>query len=296
MRKIYKLLLLFFALGCASEPVQEYATYENLLSIISDLQRHLDDDIYQFSMPLDPSGQNVFKATLIRLENYQQLSPDKFQEIVAYSRAKCHQKLGNFEEALFYFQQTLSYENGKLKNLAQKEAQWTQALIQIFKIPVPRNDINAILDQFDRRDTLFKKLMTEYEDIDTSLVWRELERNTLSKIEFLRQNRLLLTQGTNRVIQGYQNLIRDHKNSEQIYRYLLSLADFYVLLAKEYLVYHPADTLAFQKEAFCQLTQPAIEIYRLIANVDGRLEKIEAQGSLVSLMALLEKYQILSDG
>lgn len=295
MLKIYKCLWILLLWGCASEPVQEYATYENLLSILSDLQRHLDEDIYQFPMPKDPSGQNLFKATLIRLENYQQLFPEKFQEIVAYSRAKCHQKLGNFEEALFFFQQTLSFEDGKLKTLAQKEARWTQALIQIFKIPVPRNEIIAVLEQFDRRDTLLKKLMTEYQDIDTSIVWREIERNSLSKIEFLRQNRLIIPQGTPQVVQGYQNLIRDHKNSEQIYRHLLSLADFYVVLAKEYLVYHPADTLAFRKEAFAQLTQPAIEIYRLVANVDGRLEKIEAQGSLVALMALLEKYQVLSD-
>ena len=46
--------------------------------------------------------------------------------------------------------------------------------------------------------------------------------------------------------------------------------------------------IAFNKEAFSQLTQTAVELYRLVSNVDGRLEKIEAQGSLVAVTAFIE--------
>lgn len=285
-------LWLHLLCGCSSlEPVEEYRPYENFLSITSDLQRHLADDVYQFPIAKDPSGQNIFKATLIRLDNYEKLYPEKFVEIIAYSRGKCHQKLGNFEEALFFFQQTIRYE-GKLLPLATKDAQWTQSIIHIFKLPVPKNDLTSIVAQFDRRETLLKKLLEEStEDVDQSLLWRELERNLITKVEFIRQNRFHLPEGTKQILVLYQQMIREHKDSQNVYRHLLSLGDFYVLLAKEYLAYHPPESFAFKKEEFSQFTQPAMEIYRMVSNVDGRLEKIEAQGSLVALSALLEKYK-----
>jgi hypothetical protein len=293
----YSSFFLLLLVACTSTPtLEDFKIYENFISIVSDLQRHLEDDVYRFPLAKDASGQNVFKATLVRLENYQKLYPERFKELVAYSKAKSHQKLGNFEEALFFFKETQDYR-GKLLSLAQNDIAFTENLIHIFNSPVRDRTLEGIFEQFDRRETLFRQLLlnSALSPSEKSLILREIERNLVAKADFSFKNRFKIGEGSQALtllaLQLYQRLLQEHPESKQIYRHYLQLADSYVTLAKEYIQYHPPDTFGFKKEDFYKLTQPALDIYRLLSQVDGRLEKVEAQGNLIAFMAFIQHFE-----
>ena len=73
---------------------------ENLMLIVADLQRHLNDDTYRFPVATDVTGQNVFRATVARLANYQTLYPDKMRDLVSMAMAQAFEKLGDYALAV----------------------------------------------------------------------------------------------------------------------------------------------------------------------------------------------------
>ena len=59
--------------GCATlEQKQADATYaptESVIEVVAVLRRHVPDDTYRFPPAKDFSGRNVYRASLLRLEN-----------------------------------------------------------------------------------------------------------------------------------------------------------------------------------------------------------------------------------
>jgi hypothetical protein len=57
--------------GCAGGPTADprYRPAESVLEVIAVLRRHVPDDTYRFESARDFTGRNVYRASLIRLEN-----------------------------------------------------------------------------------------------------------------------------------------------------------------------------------------------------------------------------------
>jgi hypothetical protein len=91
------------------------------------------------------------------------------------------------------------------------------------------------------------------------------------------------------VVLGYGQLVTKHRQSKNIHRFLLDFGDFYTLLAKEYASQYDPEGLSFDFKAFDQLAKSALKLYAEVAQVDGILEKIEAQGKIEAMRGLLEK-------
>ena len=96
------------------------------------------------------------------------------------------------------------------------------------------------------------------------------------------------------VIEAYQTLIRTNQASKNRNEYMVDFADFYVVLAKEYARAHPPDDRTFQWERFSQWTSNAWHLYADVAQKDGSLEKLEAQGKLQALQAYVSKVRTAS--
>lgn len=114
--------------GCAPK-IQEsdrYKPAESLLEILSDFQRHLSDDTYRFPTFKDITGQNIYKATLLRLNNFERLYPNKFGPIVAYSRAKAYEKLHDYKAAVASYRQIIG-TGGELEPKAKEGLQVCEA-------------------------------------------------------------------------------------------------------------------------------------------------------------------------
>ncbi|MGH7830136.1 MAG: hypothetical protein ACREP8_08145, partial [Candidatus Binatia bacterium] len=85
-----------------------------------------------------------------------------------------------------------------------------------------------------------------------------------------------------------------HRRSKNYYRYLLDFGDFYILLAKEYATQNDPEGLGFEPGTFEQLAKSALKLYTEVAQVDGIVEKIEAQGKIDALRGLSERIRRLN--
>jgi hypothetical protein len=65
-------------------------------------------------------------------------------------------------------------------------------------------------------------------------------------------------------------------------------------LAKEYAAQEDPEGLTFNIEVFEQLANSALKLYTEVAEVDGILEKIEAQGKREALRGLMKKMRRLN--
>ena len=76
-----------------------YEPHENLLSILADLERYTGLDLYRHRAPLDPAGTNLYRASLVRLRNYERLHPDRYRDVVAFARGRALERLDDHEQA-----------------------------------------------------------------------------------------------------------------------------------------------------------------------------------------------------
>ena len=92
-------LLLSLTAGCSSKKIPQEAQYEaagNLLETIKDFQRLAREDLYRYSIPKDVTGTNIMKATLVRLDDYEDVYPNRFSDLVNFSKAMAYERLRDY--------------------------------------------------------------------------------------------------------------------------------------------------------------------------------------------------------
>jgi hypothetical protein len=109
-----------------------------------------------------------------------------------------------------------------------------------------------------------------------------------AKVAFVEANRRL-KEGNQLTILGYSQLVTKHRQSKNIYRYLIDFGDFYELLAREYAAQYDPEGLVFDLKILDQFVKSALRLFTEVVQVDGIVEKIEAQGKIEGLRGLLEK-------
>jgi hypothetical protein len=70
---------------------------------------------------------------------------------------------------------------------------------------------------------------------------------------------------------------------------LIDFGDFYMRLAKEYTSQYDPEGLAFDSKVLDQFVKSALKLYAEVVQVDGIMEKIEAQGKIEAARGFLEK-------
>jgi hypothetical protein len=97
---------LLLCAACASTPEVDpvYRPMENALEVISVLRAHIDDDTYRFEPARDFTGRNVYRSSLLRLENLEELHPNAFRAghmdgAIAFAKARSLERLRAFDLA-----------------------------------------------------------------------------------------------------------------------------------------------------------------------------------------------------
>ena len=122
----------------------------------------------------------------------------------------------------------------------------------------------------------------------------DMDQVTAAGVAFVEANRYRLKEGNQLTILGYTQLITKHRQSKNIHRFLIDFGDFYALLAKEYAAQYDPEGLAFDLKAFDQFAKSALRLYTEVVQVDGIMEKVEAQGKIEAMRGLLEKITRMS--
>ncbi len=282
--------------GCSSKvrPDPQYQASRDLLETIKDFQRLAREDLYRFPITKDVTGTNIMKATLIRLEDYEKTHPDEFSDIVNFSKAMAYERLRDYGQAEIHYRKVVE-SDGRLGDQAKKNIEAIEAFLTILQKPLPTRDPFEYIKALDEKVQGWNEMVRSYQNSPYEYLARvEEERIDRAKVAFAELNRSRLKDGNQLVIIGYSQLITKHRQSKNLYGYLLDFADYYVRLAKEYAAQNDPEGLSFELETFDQLANSALKFYTEVAQKDGLTEKIEAEGKIKSLQALTEKIRRLN--
>jgi tetratricopeptide (TPR) repeat protein len=289
---LFASLLFSFLSGCSSRtaaPEARYASAGDLLDIVKDFQRLAKEDTYRFPIPKDVTGINIMKATLVRLDDYERKNGSQFSDIVQYNKALALERLREYDQAAALYRKVAEIDS-RLGNEAAKNAEILDNFLRIFDRPIPSDDPFKYIAGLDEKVAAWNGLIKKHQGTPYEFLARvEEERIDRAKVAFVEANRARLKEGNQLVIVGYSQLITKHQSSKNIQRYLLDFGDFYLLLAKDYASQYDPEGLTFDFKVFDQFVKSALKLYSEVAQVDGVVEKLEAQGKIEATRGFLEK-------
>ena len=278
--------------SCSSRtgpPEARYAPAGDLLDIVKDFQRLAKEDTYRFPIPKDVTGVNIMKATLVRLDDYARKNPGQFTDIIQFNKALALEHLREYDQAAALFRK-VAETDGRLGAEAGKNAEVLDNFLRIFDRQVPTDDPFKYIAGLDEKVAAWNQLIQKHKGTPYEYLARvEEERIDRAKVAFVEANRYRLKEGNQLTIVGYSQMVTKHEQSKNIYRYLIDFADFYMLLAKEYASQYDPEGLAFDFKVLDQFVRSALKLYTEVAQVDGVVEKIEAQGKIEAARGFLEK-------
>jgi tetratricopeptide (TPR) repeat protein len=278
--------------GCSSRtaaPQTRYAPAGDLLDIVKDFQRLAKEDTYRFPIPKDVTGINIMKASLVRLDDYERKNRGQFTDIVQFNKASALERLREYDQAAALYRK-VAETDGKLGTEAAKNAQILDDFLRIFDRAVPTDDPFKYIAGLDEKVAAWNQLIQKHKGTQYEFLARvEEERIDRAKVAFVEANRYRLKEGNQLTIVGFSQLVTKHQQSKNIHRYLIDFGDFYMRLAKEYASQYDPEGLAFDSKFLDQFVKSALKLYAEVVQVDGIMEKIEAQGKIEAARGFVEK-------
>ena len=261
---------------------------ENILIIVADIQRHLQDDVYRYPYPTDFTGQNVFRAALVRLANYETLYPKKISDVVALAKAQAFERLTAYEEALANYEKAAKSPDTAISNAAKDGAQKMRQFLGVVRQSLDQSGLRTY-----ERD--LQKLIRDLDDLAASLkgtryeclALLERERAQMLLAEFYVSMRFIQPYSTEDALAQLKRNIDQNRSSKLRYRHQMMLADFYYDLAKQYVLKNDPDGPSFDSRQFEGFANAARTEYDIISRADGYAEKSEARAKLMALEAFV---------
>ena len=304
----HTLLAMGFALiagSCASDPPPPdplHRPAESLLEVMAVLRRHVPDDTYRFPPGRDFTGRNVYRASLLRLENLERahaesLRAGTWDESIAFAKGRALERLRAYDLAGASYRNAARYD-GELRHISLEGAALCDALAEAISLdksvgedaypgPVQREQA---LESYETRGALLGQLLIEAGETHyRAIVREELERLAMERTAFLVSLRRLVPDGDVRALAALQRNVIDHRESKNANAHLLALADLYATLSEEYIVAHPPESLSFDPARFEELVASAARLFESVSNQDGAPEKLEAARRLEAFLAFTLK-------
>jgi hypothetical protein len=284
--------VIFLLSGCSSRsapPEARYVPAGDLLDIVKDFQRLAKEDTYRFPIPKDVTGINIMKATLVRLNDYERKNPNQFGDVVQFNKALALERLREYDQAAALYRK-LAETDGRLGAEAAKNAEILDSFLRVFDKIIPTDDPFKYIAGLDEKVAAWNQLMQKHQGTQYAFLARvEEERVDRAKVAFVEANRFRLKEGNQLTIVGYSQLVTKHQQSKNIYRFLLDFGDFYMVLANDYASQYDPEGLVFDIKVLDQFVKSALKFYSEVGQVDGIVEKIEAQGKIEGARGFLEK-------
>ncbi len=282
-----------------------YQPTANVLEVVATLRRHVPDDTYRFESARDFTGRNVYRASLIRLENLERIHADALRaghldDVIAFAKGRALERIRAYGLASDSYRRA-ARRDGELQGEALRSAALNDALAEAAAIgyeadrpyvdgqpPVPPPaDPDAAIADFDRRLALLEAVEQEAAGTHYAFLAREeRERADRARARYFVAIRKLTPDGDVRAVAELQRLAARHKDSKNANRHLLELADLYAALTSEYVESRPPESLWFEPPVFQDLVDAASRLYEVVANQDGTPEKLEAARRLEAFLAL----------
>jgi hypothetical protein len=298
--------------ACASTPEVDpvYRPTENVLEVIAVLRAHIEDDTYRFEPARDFTGRNVYRSSLLRLENLEELHTDALRAghmdgVMAFAKARSLERLRAFDLAAESYRlaadlsedlRLTALDSADICDVLYEAAQMTRELEPQDETEIDSDatgisqlvevDPDSVLAEFEARTALLEGLAVIAEGTHYgSIVQEELERADVARANYFVGIRRTDVNGDVRAISELQRVTFRHPDSKNFNRHLIELADLYAELAVEYSTTYPPESLYFDPVRFQELVEGASRLYEMVASRDGTPEKLEASRRLEAFLA-----------
>jgi tetratricopeptide (TPR) repeat protein len=306
LRPRASLVLCFTGLACASTPDANpvYAPTENVLEVVAVLRRHVPDDTYRFEPARDFTGRNVYRSSLLRLENLESRQQDSLRAghldgVIAFAKGRALERLRAYDLAAEAYAIAAERDpelhvealrsadvcNG-LQAATASGADTAATAADAVAQGRLQAEIAAAVSRFDERVTALETIGASEQDSQYAfIVKEEIERTDVARADYFAALRQLLPDGDVRAAAERQRVVMRHSDSKNSSRHLLALAALYSDLAEEYVDANPPETLRFDPARFQELIDTAARVYEMVAARDGTPEKLEASRKLEAFLA-----------
>lgn len=295
------------AVGCKSpQPDPRFRPTESVLEVVAVLRRHVPDDTYRFEPAVDFTGRNIYRASLVHLENFEKIHSESLRsgymdDVIAFAKGRSLERLRAFDLASESYR-VVAQREGPLRLEALRSASVCDTLGESARIGLDPDlppdledgDLETelaesaaeALEAYDRRVALLEAVQAEVGDSHYAFVIQEeLERADIVRARYFLSVRSLSADGDVRALGEAQRVAARHRESKYANRHLMNLADLYAEIAEEYVEAHPPEGLLFDPPEFQELAEAATRLYEVVANQDGTPEKLEATYRLEAFLA-----------
>lgn len=272
--------------ACSRADKQLPYPHESVLSALAELKIWLRSDPYREEPGRDLEGQNIYRATLARLDSIDELTGAEYDDILAFARAECHERLGDWAAAAGGFKQ-VAEAGTSLSEEAAIRLIWVNRFLEAIRQPPSVENLDDYVDYLDAQIVQFEQLRRSGPIFPyDSYIMIELERVLEQKAAFLFMNRVVLPEGAKRGLEVGQQLMKDHAASHRIGEHELTVGGMSEALARDYMRANPPQRHGFDVEAWGNWVDAAREMYAKAAQRDGDAAKPEAQARLRAIEAL----------
>lgn len=285
-RLMAALCLLAMTGACSRADKRLPYPHESVLSALAELKIQLRSDPYREEAGRDLEGQNIYRATLTRMDSIDELTGLEYDDILAFARAECHERLGDWAGAGERFKQVAD-AGTSLSEEAGIRLIWVNRFREAIRQPPSVEDLEDYLDYLDAQIVQFEQLRRSGPIFPyDSYIMIELERVLEQKAAFLFTNRVVIAEGAKRGLEVGQLLLKDHSASHRIGEHELTVGGMNEALARDYMRLNPPQRAGFDVDGWVAWVDAARELYAKAAQRDGDPAKPEAQARLRVIEAL----------
>jgi tetratricopeptide (TPR) repeat protein len=288
--------------GCRSNPEVDprYRPAENVLEVVAVLRRHVPDDTYHFPPAQDFTGRNVYRSSLLRLESLEKVHADALRAahmdgVIAFAKGRALERLQAYDLAAEEYRLAASLDP-QLKVEAERSSDLCESLHSATQMAVGLGELaeqEGLDTDADHMVELFERQLSQLEALErqaegthhVAVVREEIERSDEARAEYFLALRQILPDGDVRAAGELERLVTRHGHSKNGNRHILALAGLYEDLAEEYVDANPPESLNFDPVRFQELTDATSRLYEVVANQDGKPEKLEASRKLEAFLA-----------
>jgi hypothetical protein len=268
----------------AGDATGGFAPYEDVLEVLADLTWHLRDDTYRFPPPKDPTGHDLYRLSLIRLQNWEKRYPGRLRDVTTFGRAESLERLREYAPAAELYQQVAGSPS-PLADRARGGAERARSFADAAGLPEDGGDLEATLAALKTKLDAWAKLVAQHAGTPFEAIARvEEERVERAAALVVVEHRRVLEDGNGAAERSLRFLIEKHADSKNLPDHIVRLADLYADVTRDYVREHERP-LAFDEDEFVKRADRALETYRKVATWDGVREKPEAQARFAAFDA-----------
>ncbi|MBI1783608.1 hypothetical protein HYR69_00560 [Candidatus Sumerlaeota bacterium] len=279
----------FIFVSCRSAKHEAPYPHESVLSILAELKIALRADPYKSEPGRDLDGRNIYRVTIERLDNLQELlskgQAGDYGDIIAFARGESQERLGQWNEAASSFRSAAG-ANTSIAEQSRNRQHWAERIALTDALTTGGLTLEGHLNTLDLRRSSYRRMTEESPPYPYAGYLRaEMEQALREKALFLFSNRYVLPRGAEQAIEAAQTLIEENAQSYRKGENLLLLGQIQETLARDYCLLNDPAGGKFDADLCSRWIEGARQAYRKAAQSDGDPAKPEAQARLRSLDA-----------